>query len=126
MNRALTDRERAVLYTMIDNAAGSGGDPSKITAETRSRYRAQVSQTQVSGECDCGGCVALDLAVVGVPTTNARGHVLQARVGSADLLLYVDRGRLSSLEFFSEDGQTLVGELPDPMKIIFGQDLGIA
>lgn len=120
MNRALTDRERAVLYTMIDNAVGPSGDLGRITAEARSRYRAQIPQTQVVGECDCGGCVALDLAVVGVPTTNARGHVLQARVGSADLLVYVDRGRLSSLEFFDDEGDDapVIG-LPDPAKIIF-------
>jgi hypothetical protein len=94
--RALTATERSVLELLLAEDF-SGAEA----------LRAQVASVQVIGGCDCG-CPTINLAVAGdVPLavvesrTPVNAHV-DGVVGGG-LIVFVDDGRLSSLEYYSSE-----------------------
>ena len=97
--RPLSDTERRVLGVLL--AMDFPGAP---------ELRAQVDTTVVSGRCACG-CPSVDLVVEGVvplaPVTS-RTPVSADVEGefAGGLILFVDEGRLSGLEYYTVEDVT--------------------
>lgn len=100
--RSLSEAERLVLDALL--AADFPG---------AAELRAQLARVQVVGKCDCG-CPTVDLAVppdvpVSPVKTRARLVPVEGRVSPlageppGDIILFVDDGRLSYLEYVSYD-----------------------
>ena len=103
--RPLSETERQVLGAML--ALDFPGAP---------ELRAQVTSTVVSRHCDCG-CPSVDLLVEGdVPLAAVTSRVpVNAEVDGVvggGLIVFVDDGRLSGLEFYSAEDST-PAEFPD-------------
>lgn len=103
--RPLSATERQILGAML--ALDFPGAP---------ELRAQVPSTVVSRRCNCG-CPSVDLVVEGdVPLAAVTSRVpVNAEVDGVlggGLIIFVDDGRLSGLEFYSVEDST-PSELPD-------------
>ncbi|NUS44617.1 MAG: hypothetical protein HOQ24_13130 [Mycobacteriaceae bacterium] len=90
MDRPLTEVERNVLSAMLDRPFP--GAP---------QLRAQLATARVVGQCHCG-CPTVDLAVdVTLPTAVVDSRIpVEAAVPDGGLILFVEEGRLSSLEYY--------------------------
>lgn len=104
--RPLTPRERAVLDLLL------GTDFPGAAA-----LRAQARTAEVTGRCPCG-CPTIDLAVDATVTVADVGSRVAVDVDVVDggLILFVDEGRLSGLEYWSVADETPV-EFPPPEEI---------
>jgi hypothetical protein len=107
--RALTDTEHGVLALLLAQDF-PGADA----------LRAQLSSVRVSGGCECG-CPTINLDVEGdVPLavvesrTPVNAHV-DGVIGGG-LIVFVDDGRLSSLEYYSSE-EAPPGDFPAPEQV---------
>ena len=102
MPRSLSDDERLILEALL-----APQFPGAV------ELRAQLAHVQVVGKCDCG-CPTVDLFVPSnvIPSplkTRNRLAPVEGRVTpvadepSGDIILFVDDGRLSCLEYVSYD-----------------------
>jgi hypothetical protein len=103
--RPLSETERQVLGAML--ALDFPGAP---------ELRAQVPSTVVSGQCKCG-CPSVDLVVEGdLPLAAVTSRTpVEAEVDGViggGLIVFVDDGRLSGLEFYSAEDST-PSQFPD-------------
>jgi hypothetical protein len=96
--RPLSDTERRVLGVML-----------AMEFPGAAELRAQVDSTVVSGRCACG-CPSVDLVVEGdvqrAPVTS--GTPVNAEVDGVlggGLIVFVNNGRLSGLEYYSVEEQ---------------------
>jgi len=100
--RSLSEPERLVLGALLAPDFPGAAE-----------LRAQLTRVQVIGKCDCG-CPTVDLAVPpdvapSPVTTRARLAPVEGRVTPVageppgDIILFVDDGRLSCLEYVSYD-----------------------
>jgi hypothetical protein len=103
--RPLSETERQALVAML-----------ALDFPGASELRAKVPSTVVSGHCNCG-CPSVDLVVEGdVPlaavTSRVPVNAEVAGVVGGGLIVFVDDGRLSGLEFYSAEDST-PSEFPD-------------
>ncbi len=103
--RPLSEVEREVLNVML-----AGDFPGAF------ELRGQVDAARVSRRCDCG-CPSVDLVVEGdvplapvVSRTPVNANVDGVLGGG--LIVFVDDGRLSGLEYYTSEDQT-PGSFPD-------------
>jgi hypothetical protein len=108
VNRPLTSTERAVLDVLL-----------AVDFPGAAELRAQAPTARVTGRCECG-CPTVDLSVdQATPVANVEGRVpieadvLEGQAGG--LVLFVDEGRLSCLEYWTVDGTPT--EFPSPQQI---------
>jgi hypothetical protein len=97
--RLLSETERQVLGVML-----------ALDFQGAEELRAQVVSAQVSRGCDCG-CPSVDLVVEGdVPFAHVTSRTpVNAEVEGVlggGLIVFVDHGRLSGLEFYSVEDRT--------------------
>jgi len=106
VERALTAVEAAALTAVL--AADFPG---------AAELRRQAATARVVGRCGCG-CATIDLAVDdGTPRAEVLDRVpVEAAVPAGGLLLFVDEGRLSCLEYWSTSGEP-PAEFPPPALI---------
>lgn len=96
----LTPRERAVLDLLL------GTDFPGAAA-----LRAQARTAEVTGRCPCG-CPTIDLAVDETVAEVESRVAVDVDVADGGLILFVDEGRLSGLEYWSVADETPVEFLP--------------
>ncbi|WP_439383544.1 hypothetical protein [Amycolatopsis lexingtonensis] len=91
MNRSLTPDERAVLDILL-----AGDFPGAA------ELRAQAATARVTGSCGCG-CPTIELVVDNTtPTADITDRVaVEADVPDGGLIVFVDEGRLSGLEYWT-------------------------
>ena len=91
MSRELSPAERATLDVLL-----AGDFPGAA------ELRAQAATAQVSGSCGCG-CPTIDLVVDdATPTAKITDRVaVEADVLGGGLIVFVDEGRLSGLEYWT-------------------------
>jgi hypothetical protein len=104
--RPLTPRERSVLDLLLAADFPGGAE-----------LRAQARTARVTGRCACG-CPTIDLAVDdAAPVADVDGRVaVEVDVVNGGLIVFVDEGRLSGLEYWSVGDDTPV-EFPPPEHI---------
>lgn len=87
--RELTDAEVVVLTAMIQHAPPDI-DPESVTEEQRAKWLGQVPRVSVARECGCGTCASIELALDGVPVSQAwSNEVLSAYDVRQDALVFV-------------------------------------
>ncbi|HET6710630.1 hypothetical protein [Amycolatopsis sp.] len=91
MESALTPNERTTLDTLL--AADFPG---------AAELRAQAPTARVTGRCGCG-CPTIDLAVAeATPRAQVESRVaVEAEVPDGGLIVFVEDGRLSGLEYWT-------------------------
>jgi hypothetical protein len=104
--RPLTPRERSVLDLLL-TADFPGAAELRVQART----------ARVTGRCACG-CPTIDLAVDdAAPVAGVDGRVaVEVDVAEGGLIVFVDEGRLSGLEYWSVADET-PAEFPPPERI---------
>ncbi|MFB9683022.1 hypothetical protein [Amycolatopsis plumensis] len=104
--RPLTPNERITLDTLL-----SGDFPGAA------ELRAQAPTARVIGRCDCG-CPTIDLVVnEATPRAPLRKSVaVEADVPGGGLIVFVDGGRLSCLEYWTFEDRPAT-EFPPPAQI---------
>lgn len=119
MVRKLTDRERSVIEAMIDLAAPFEGD--SVSAEDRTRWRAQLPQTFAGETCGCGTCPSIELTDVNgnKPDTDSEQVILVAGCNGAILMLFIHEDRPAYMEL-APPSNTPILEFPHPDEINFG------
>lgn len=100
--RPLTPSERTTLDTLL--AADFPG---------AAELRAQALTARVTGRCGCG-CPTIDLEVAeGVPPAPIKTSVaVEADVPGGGLIVFVDDGRLSCLEYWTVEDEPPAGFPP--------------
>ena len=106
MSRELTSAERTTLDVLL-----AGDFPGAA------ELRAQAATAKVTGSCGCG-CPTIDLAV---DATTPQAEIAERVAVEADapdggLIVFVDEGRLSGLEYWTTTGETPAG-FPPPEEI---------
>jgi hypothetical protein len=96
VSHPLTPAERTTLETLL--AADFPG---------AAELRAQAATARVTGRCGCG-CPTIDLEVAAsAPTAAVAGRVaVEADVPDGGLIVFVDEGRLSGLEYWTTADET--------------------
>jgi len=107
--RPLSETERGVLGVLL-----------AMDFPGASELRAQVDSTVVAGSCACG-CPTVDLVVEGdLPPARVTSRTpVTAEVDGVlggGLIVFVDNGRLSGLEYYSVEGH-LPSDWPDLARI---------
>ncbi|WP_370968541.1 hypothetical protein [Amycolatopsis sp. cg9] len=108
MNRSLTPDERAVLDVLL-----AGDFPGAV------ELRVQAATAQVSGSCGCGCptvCLVVDDATPTAEITERAA--VEADVPDGGLIVFVDEGRLSCLEYWTvEDEPPAAFPAPDQIRV---------
>jgi hypothetical protein len=101
-DRPLTAAERAVLDLLL-----AGDFPGAA------QLRAQAVTARVTGRCACG-CPTVDLAVdETTPTVDVEDRVaVEAETSDGGLIVFVDDGRLSGLEYWTVHDESPVAFPP--------------
>lgn len=104
--RPLAPHERTALDTLLAADFPGAGE-----------LRAQAVTARVSGRCGCG-CPTIDLEVdEAAPRAALKGSVaVEADVPDGGLIVFVDGGRLSCLEYWTTADET-PAEFPPPGRI---------
>ena len=104
--RPLTARERAVLDLLLSTDFPGAAE-----------LRIQAHTARVTGRCACG-CPTIDLAVdETAPVAGIEDSVaVEVDVADGGLIVFVDEGRLSGLEYWSVSDET-PAEFPPPEDI---------
>lgn len=116
MSRALTERERDVLLAMITYARPFAEQRTRVTHRQRLAWRDQARLVRVESMCSCGACPTVDFQINTSP--KASQITLSAFHGEEGLLLFIDGGRLSCLELFSHNEES-VRTFPPPHELQF-------
>jgi hypothetical protein len=106
VSRPLTPAEREVLtFLLAGDFAGAA------------QLRAQAETARVTGRCGCG-CPTVDLEVdATLPAAEVTGRAaVEADVPAGGLIVFVDDGRLSGLEYWTISDETPVA-FPAPEEI---------
>ncbi|MGW4126292.1 hypothetical protein [Nocardia sp. NPDC004711] len=106
MERELTVNEQDALRAMLE-----GDFPGAV------ELRAQVRTAKVVGKCRCG-CPTIDLMVgPSAPTApNVANPVIEAVTDDGGILLFVQEGKLTGLEYYSLTDDT-PDQFPPPDRI---------
>lgn len=113
----LTEKQHAVIETMIKNARAFDGE--EVSQVQRQTWAEALDRLSYGKQCDCGQCPSFSIHADGqaIPESTNR-NVLSAESPQAFLILFIDNNVPSYLEV-APSWETAITQLPAAEELTF-------